>query len=169
MSDMNVIILLLPVLFMIHDFEEIIMFRKWLTQNSTDISNRFPKLRTILARANAISTPAFTLAVAEEFVLLVVISFSAVYYSYYYLWLAAFMAFFLHLFIHISQCLVFRRYIPGIITSVLLVPVCICILNQILIKTAFTYLQVAALSAVGFLIMIVNVVLTHYLIGKLKI
>ena len=50
MTEINILIALLPIIFMIHDFEEIIMFKPWLTKNSTEIKRRFPKLDAFLTK-----------------------------------------------------------------------------------------------------------------------
>jgi hypothetical protein len=169
MTYFDFLVLLLPVVFMLHDFEEIILFRRFLKKNGANIAATFPRLKAIIVRANTITVSAFTLVVAEEFLIISAISFSAVYFSYYYVWIAAFMAFFLHFLIHIIQCLVFRRYTPGLVTSLIFTPACIYVFKRLLIETSYTYLQIAALSAAGIAIMIINLGAMHYLTGKLKI
>ena len=73
--DLNTLVLILPLVFMIHDFEEIIFFKKWLSNNRNILIRRFPKVATrLLPHFENISTASFTLAVAEEFILISVLS-----------------------------------------------------------------------------------------------
>lgn len=166
MSSFDFLVLLLPVAFMLHDFEEIILFRRFLDRNAAAMATRFPRLSGFIARAGTITTPAFTLVVAEEFLLVAAISFAAVYYHYYAIWVAAFMAFFLHFIIHFAQCILLRRYTPGVATAVLLSPACIYALKESLATTAYTYASIAVLSVAGVLAMVLNLIWMHWLAGK---
>lgn len=38
------ILLLFPIIFMIHEFEEIIMIEKWMNKNRSDFDRRFPRI-----------------------------------------------------------------------------------------------------------------------------
>lgn len=169
MIPFELLVVALPVIFMLHDLEEIIFFRRWLVKNSTIVIAKFPRFEKLISKANAISTPAFTIAVAEEFILLSAISFAAAYTNWYYIWIAAFMAFSLHLFIHIAQCLVLRRYTPGVVTSFLLLPLCVYIFNSLVAEGICSAAAIAVLSVTGIVIMIVNLLLMHSIIGKFKI
>lgn len=48
MEEIQILIALLPILFMVHDFEEIIMFEPWLAKNRAELKRRFPKFYTFL-------------------------------------------------------------------------------------------------------------------------
>ncbi len=124
MSTLLFLMTLLPVVFMLHDFEEIIMFRPWLRRNSDELKARLPRFEAFLTRCGLFdySTSAFAVAVCHEFVLLSVVSYGALYAGAYGWWFAAFMAFFLHLFVHVGQWIVYRKYVPVIVTSVLSLP-----------------------------------------------
>lgn len=43
MTKLETIVLLLPIVFMIHEYEEIIMFQNWLGNNRNELKRRFPK------------------------------------------------------------------------------------------------------------------------------
>lgn len=126
MTDLQWLMILLPIVFMIHDFEEIVMFEMWLYKNRGDLQRRFPKLEKFLTRNGffAYSTADFAVAVAFEFVLLSAVCYLSVGMENYGWWFAAFMAFFVHLWVHIVQWLVYGRYIPMIITTFLALPYC---------------------------------------------
>ena len=72
MSTLLFLMVLLPIVFMLHDFEEIIMFRPWLSRNRDELKTRFPRFEAFLTKRGFFdySTSAFALAVCHEFVLL---------------------------------------------------------------------------------------------------
>ena len=111
MSTLLFLMTLLPVVFMLHDFEEIIMFRPWLRRNRDELKARFPRFEAFLTRRGLFdySTSAFAVAVCHEFTLLSVASYGALYTGVYGWWFAAFMAFFLHLFVHVGQWVIYRK------------------------------------------------------------
>lgn len=124
---MKLLIAILPIVFMIHDFEEIIMFKPWLTKNREELKRRFPKMERFMAKNSLfdLSTSAFAVAVMHEFLLISAATFVSLYFDDYSVWFAAFMAYFVHLFMHIGQWVLFRKYVPVIITSILTMPYCI--------------------------------------------
>ena len=61
-----ILIYLLPILFMLHEFEEMVMLPAWIEKNEKELSRRFPALRSKLS---FLQSPAFGIAVCEEFVI----------------------------------------------------------------------------------------------------
>lgn len=55
MSTLEKMMLLLPIVFMFHDFEEIIMFRWWLRKNRSQLQQRFPSVEKFLAKRKMFS------------------------------------------------------------------------------------------------------------------
>ena len=140
--DFKIIVWLLPIVFMIHDFEEIIFFKSWIMKNKEYLSEKFPRLsKRLLFRLEKMSVPAFSLAVAEEFVLLSIVTVFSVIYGSYLLWFGIFMGFFIHLVVHLMQWIALRRYIPAIYTSIASLFYCIFSLNYIL-KTSCLRLMI---------------------------
>ncbi len=110
---------LLPVVFMIHEFEEIIMMKPWLNKNWEKLENKFPK--KVVEKMDVyrqLSVSAFSLVVAEEFILLAVFTFIAVEFEFYDFWAGLVIGFLIHLLVHVVQFLVFRKYVPFILTSI---------------------------------------------------
>ena len=164
---MDQYIWLLPLLFVFHDFEEIIGMRAWTARNAADICQRFPRFAFIF---NSTTTEGFALAVAEEFVLLLIIcglTFTGNR-AFNLLWLGTFIAFSLHLVVHIGQVVVIRKYIPALATSVLVLPLSIwliadCINNSDFSPIEITIYSLAATVAVG-----ANLLLAHWLARKFR-
>lgn len=111
---------LLPIVFMIHEFEEIIMMHPWAVKNRARLAERYPPLVSRLAGLyGSLSASSIALAAGEEFVLISLATYLAVEYHLYAMWMGLFAAFFIHLIIHVGQGLIYGRYVPVILTSVL--------------------------------------------------
>ncbi|MDR2948933.1 MAG: HXXEE domain-containing protein [Prevotella sp.] len=164
MDKFNIIVWVLPIVFMVHDFEEIIFFKPCIQKNGMYIKERFPFLTKLFDRLEHLSVPAFSIAVFEEFVLLSLVTFVSVMLGYYNVWLALFMAFFIHIIIHIIQWVILSRYIPAIVTSILVLPY--CIFGFISIITIFSLPEILIWTAIGLLIMILNLYFAHFLASK---
>ena len=156
-NHLNIVTLLL-VVFMVHEFEEIIFFKWWSRKNGQILRDKYPK---ISARLDSMSTAGFTVAVAEEFILLCAITFGCVFLNIYYLWLAVFMGFSLHLLIHIAQWLFFRRYIPAIVTSFVALAYSVYVFRVITSQNIFTIPEILLWSGVGILLTGGNLLLAH--------
>ena len=116
-------LLLLPLLFIVHDFEEMSKREKWVSLRGDSIKARFPLMNKTVDLLSAISSRAFSIIVAEEFVVIsAVVMLSVFKTSFHILWVGFLGAFTLHLLIHFFQALMLRGYIPGLITSVMLFP-----------------------------------------------
>ncbi|SPY35947.1 Uncharacterised protein [Porphyromonas cangingivalis] len=127
MDHLVFLMAVLPVVFMVHDFEEIIMLESCLRDHRTELRTRYPRFEQFVARQGLFgcSTSAFAVGVLHEFVWLSTFSLCGVYFGLYGLWFAAFTAYSVHLLIHMGQWLIHRGYIPCIITTVLTLPYCI--------------------------------------------
>lgn len=117
---------LLPVIFIVHDFEEIIFFKPWLQKNKAEMFRRFPKpAKRIYYYYGSLSTSAFATAVLQIFITVSVCTFLSLYTNSYGLWFGTFIIFFLHIIVHIVQWLTYGKYIPVIISSILSLPYCV--------------------------------------------
>ncbi|MBN2223834.1 MAG: HXXEE domain-containing protein [Deltaproteobacteria bacterium] len=117
---------LLPIVFMIHDFEEVIMFKPWIDKNAGFLKKNFPRLAArMLPDMEGLSTSSFALAVALMFLIVSTATLIAVEFGLYALWAGALIGYFVHLIIHLGQFVVFRRYVPVVITSFVTAPYCV--------------------------------------------
>lgn len=110
-----------------------------------------------------LSTPAFVLAVAEEFLLLSLITVGSVFSDNYFLWLAAFMGFFVHLLLHIGQWIILKWYIPGIYTTFFALIYCIYALYKIVSNNVFQISEIVLWTIIGFGLVGVNLLFAHKL------
>lgn len=150
--------MLLPLVFLIHDAEEIIVRRRWMDRNADEVMLRFPWSEPMLTHLKAQSTRGFCLIVAEEFLLLAFGVVCMIYVSA--LPVAALMwGFILHLFVHIGQGILLRRYVPGLITSIILLPYILLGIRVLTLEfSAFTNL---ILAVAGLFIVALNLLVMH--------
>lgn len=160
MNNIQVIIWLFPILFIFHDFEEIIFMQPWISKNRHYLSERFPTLsKKLLPHFDNITTSSFALGVAEEFILISIITVISYVMNWYSLWAGLFIAFTLHLVVHCLQTLIVRKYVPAIVTSIICLPICIYIIKHIV--QLFTLDTVVLYSIFGFIIMVINLCVIH--------
>lgn len=122
--DKEMIMWLLPLAFMFHDFEEILMMSAWSKRNTAYIRQHFPQLAGRFLE-HPHSTAAFSLAVAEEFILFSIFTTLAVQFQWVTWWTALAAAFMLHNLVHIGQWILFKRYVPCIVTALITSVYCI--------------------------------------------
>jgi len=156
------IIWLLPIVFIFHDFEEIIMMEAWLKRNENFLQNNFPIIgKRIISMYKNLSTASFTIAVAEEFLILVLSVILVLEYNSYVLWAACFIAFSIHLILHIFQWIVIRKYIPAIITSLLSLIYAVISFQHLLSANLFSKAELILITIAGLAIVAVNLFLAH--------
>ena len=160
MNDIKVMVWLFPILFMFHDFEEIIFMQSWISKNRNYLTHRFPALsKKLSSHFDQITTSAFALGVAEEFVIISIITVVSYVTNWYILWTGLFITFALHLVIHCIQALVIRKYVPAVITSIICLPICIYIISNGM--KLFPLNDVILFSVLTFALMAVNLILIH--------
>jgi hypothetical protein len=168
-TQLESLLWLLPVLFMLHDFEEIIMLRPWLTREAGHLAQRFPFLAArALPHLQRLSTSAFAVAVAEEFVLLSFLTWLVVERAWYALWAGVTLAFFIHLVVHAAQFVVYGRYVPAIVSSAVVGPLSLLALCQVNASVALRWPVVAGWTGIALVAMAANVALAHVLAARFE-
>jgi len=150
----------LPILFIFHDFEEIIFIKPWIRRNHQYLSVRFPNLsKKMLPHFDTITTSAFALGVAEEFMIISAITVISLATNWYWFWIGMFFVFTLHLIMHCIQALVFRRYIPTIVTSIICLPICLLIIMKMMKYIPLGTAILNTAFCLGFVL--INLVIIH--------
>lgn len=147
-------LLLLPIIFIIHDMEEIVGFG-WFFRNNPRLFDRYPK---VMDMYRDLKEMPWKLGVYEEFIPFFGVSLLAYYFPSDVLnsiWYGFFMALTAHFFIHIGFSLKIRKYIPSVITSAAGIPVSILILYKCAQLMTFDSYSVAFVI-VGIVLMIGN-------------
>jgi Protein of unknown function with HXXEE motif len=167
--DIRLLIALLPIVFVFHDFEEIIMFRPWLEKNRAEIKQRFPRIHTLFNdHVDGLSTSAYAVAVLHELFILALVTYLSLYFNSYHWWFAAFIAFSIHLLVHIVQWIIFGKYVPFILTSILALPYCAYVLIEFLKMTDLTYGQLLIWAGLGIILTIASLVPAFFLASRFE-
>lgn len=110
---------LFPVLFMFHDFEEILTVEKWADSNRDNVLGALPSFaRKALLPSFYCGTRRFAEDVLYVYSFIVASTILAVFFSVYLPFLAALSLFFLHSFTHAFQALYLKMYTPGVWTAI---------------------------------------------------
>ena len=167
--DVKFLVMVLPLVFMFHDFEEIIMFKPWIQKNREEIHRRFPRFDSMLGKNHdKLSTSGYAIAVLHEFTVITLITCLCVYFNSYHWWFGAFAAFSIHLLVHIGQWIVFRRYVPVIITSILALPYCAFTFREFLRINDMTTGQMLIWTFVGIVITIASFFPAFFLASRFE-
>ncbi len=158
-SETNFLIALFPVAFMIHEFEEIIMLKPWLTKNRELLQERFPEIAKFLEKYGLfeLSTSAFAAAVCYEFILVSLITFASLYFQSFNWWFAVFMAYFVHLFLHLIQWVIYKKYIPVVLTTILTMPYCFYTVIVFFDEVKMSFMELIVWTFVGIIFLIIGV------------
>ncbi len=170
MSPLSVLYLVLPlpIIFIIHEVEEIVTQHKWMEANKDKLTNRLPRLESIIYRLLQLNTKGFAIAAFEELIVLLLVT------AYVLvggpgaaeIWSATFMAFSIHLLIHVAQAVAVRGYIPGLVTTLLTLPY--AYLGMQSICRAYSLYEIVIYAFLGTVIMLLNLNFAHVLGGKFK-
>ncbi|SDN48335.1 HXXEE domain-containing protein [Acetanaerobacterium elongatum] len=158
MKQLTLVIWLFPVVFMIHDFEEIIFMRPWFKKRKDELQKRFPRFAKKIAQSAKRSTAAFAVGVLEIFTLLAAFNVLAYCFDWYWLWYMQFAAFAVHLVFHLVQSIAMRGYVPAMVTSVLALPYCVWAFMVVAQLNMFTVLQSVLLTMAGLVVISVNMI-----------
>ena len=153
------------VLFMIHEFEEIIFIKKFIEKNKVV---KYMKNELFLKKkANYPSTETISLMIVEEFIILSTLLFIASEFSMYEIVLSLFIVYIVHLLPHIYDALRYRKFSPGSRTSFIIFPLGILIIwNIILNKKIHLVILILCVIIIGFL-MILNLLFLHKISKKI--
>ena len=154
-----------PLAFIVHDGEEIVIQHKWMLTHKDLLIQKFPKAKRVISHLSSLSTTAFAMAVLEELILLLLatayILIGGAYATE--LWIALFMAFAVHFVIHIAQGVMVKGYVPGLVTSILMLPYAYFGISKICEEVSGD--KLLHLSILGIVAMIINLRFAHW-IGK---
>jgi hypothetical protein len=166
----EILIWLFPIIFMIHEFEEIIFMRWWLEKYREPILNKYPNLgKRAIGQFDLISTEAFSLIVAEEFLIVSVIVVISALTTNYDLYAGLISAYSIHLLSHLIQTIVIRKYTPAIITTVLTGFFCGFVFTRLISSELLSFNRTFIYSVVLTLVVFINLKLMYYVVRKIKI
>ena len=158
---------LFPIVFMIHEFEEIIFLPRWLRRNRLFISKN-PQMADNLDSWD-LSTTAFAAVVLDEYILLAAITLVCVEYRMYSLFAAVTIGYLIHVCIHVGQALFLQRYIPAVGSGVFTAAYNCFSLYYLNMLQLLNWNSVAFLSPLVILFIGLNLVSCHKIVKVLEI
>ena len=168
MSALSVLYLVLPfpLAFIIHDAEETFVQHRWMLAHKESLVVKFPRMRPMIEHLSALGTKAFAIAALEELMVLLAATCYVLIDGTYamQLWSALFLAFSVHLLVHIVQAVCFRGYVPGLVSTILLLPY--SFLGVESIWYAMSAMELTLWGAMGIVLMIANLRFAHWLGSK---
>jgi hypothetical protein len=145
MNTMDFFVWLFPVIFMIHEFEEIFMVEAWAERYKEKIQRVWPTKKPFgLDNAGPYLSATIGIGIFAEFILMLLICLLCVIFQNYYAWVGIFVGFLFHFFWpHLAVCIKFKGYVPGMITGAIIFIPSIWVLYQ-----AISILQYGLLAVV---------------------
>ena len=119
------LIWLVSCVFIIHDFEEIVVMERWLQKNEKDVLTKLPlKFHSYFQKLFPKHTAGFALAVLVEYIVIMICTFIAIFEKQHE-WavigvLSIVSILFLHCFTNIGQSIMLKSYTPGVFTAIIL-------------------------------------------------
>lgn len=153
---------LFPIIFMLHEMEEIIGLKIWFEKN-IDIVKKYNILKKLY---NIFSNEGFAIAVLEEYILCIIITSISVFWKIHIIWIGAFIAFSLHLLVHIIQSIIIKKYTPALISSIALLPISIFLIYKAIYYLKYDFLNILFFSILFIIIMILNLIFVHWIMKK---
>nr|WP_144928746.1 HXXEE domain-containing protein [Paenibacillus bovis] len=172
MVDIQTLIWLFPIMFILHDFEEIIMVEKWLKTNSKTIYDLLPeKMADRVIQQFSMTTAQFAVAVLIIFLFVASSTIMANQYlldgsfGNIHFFTIVSLVFFLHAFTHIGQAIILRSITPGAITSIIvIIPYSIVLYPSLFENEVISWSTIFV--SLPFCFLIIPVVLFAHWVGK---
>ena len=162
----KIIYTLLIVVFMVHEFEEIIVLNIWLIKEKDHLQKNFPKIGTkIYLQYSKFTTAGLALAIAEEFILISLFIYLAILLPNMYIWAAILIGLSIHFFVHIISWIIYKKFVPAAITSILALPYCVYGLIVYVNNETYKIGMLIIYTIIVIIIFLINLRFMHYL-GK---
>jgi hypothetical protein len=172
-QSVRTILWLLPLIFLIHDGEELLTMPGWIATHQNEL-NRLASINESIAESiRSLPTTMLQTAIAIGLILFLFIVVTAgAFFSngkgfWFYAYLCLLGILFLHVFTHLAQTIFFAGYTPGVIGAVIaIIPGSLYIYNR-LFKSEFLTVKTAVISALIGLVLFVPGALLAQQIGRI--
>src|SRR6266498_3312040 len=126
--NIQTLMMLFPVVFMFHDFEELCFLESWIRKNADYLRNTFIGKNWLTLEGY--STSAIGIGIMMMFLFVSATSILSVMFNLYALFFAAMIVFAIHNLFHIVQPILLRRYIPAMGSSIITLPYSLYVLSS---------------------------------------
>jgi hypothetical protein len=125
--NIQTLMMMFPVVFMFHDFEELCFLESWIRKNADYLRSTFIGKNRL--KLEGYPTSAMGIAIMMMFWFVSATSILSVMFSFYTLFAAAMIVFMIHNVFHIIQPILLRRYVPAMGSSIITLPYPLYVLN----------------------------------------
>jgi len=153
----------LPILFIIHDFEEIIFAPRWVRKNWETLSTKKRPLFGAITNSSV-----FAVGVLEELIILLVISSLSMTNFGSIIYLSTMVGYTIHLLAHLLFCFQYKAYVPGVVTSIIQLPFFVLWIIRIYNAMSVSIITILFSSIIVFILLVGNVLFLHRLMGKIS-
>ncbi|MHC5227061.1 HXXEE domain-containing protein [Enterococcus sp. LJL99] len=146
--------LLFPIVFMLHELEEIALMPDWIHQQK-----KKKQVNKLVENLPETSARSFSLMVLEEYLLLLLMMGICWYFSFVSFYAAVIIAYNLHIIVHVAQSLCLKTYVPGLFLGIISFGV-----NSLLLSyfSAFFELKIVIFCVpIALIVLIGNLFLIH--------
>ena len=127
--NIQILMMMFPVVFMFHDFEELCFLESWIRKNADYLRNTFFGKNWL--RLEGYSTSALGITILLMFLFVSATSILSVTFNLFGLFAAAMIVFTLHNLVHIIQPILLGRYIPAMGSSIITLPYSLYVLHDL--------------------------------------
>lgn len=153
--DLNSFFLLFPSIFMLHEFEEILLFPRFMRRN--------PKLQQQFL-ASTFTPSRFNAIVCQEFILLLIVLGLSIYFESFDIYITVIIAYIYHVIGHIIQSILLRQYVPGVLSGIITAVYCT---GRIYDMVSANY-WLLAYSFITLLLILVNIAVSFKILQMLQ-
>jgi hypothetical protein len=147
--ELILIALSLPILFALHNLEEVIVYEYFMRKNRAKFQKRLPKfLATKITKiAGGHTTASFALGITILTLIFTAISYLAIWQNshfFWLIWLATTLVFLAQLIVHVVSAIIWRGYAFGTITAIIFLPIFIIMISNFLPLMTFSWPEIIA-------------------------
>ena len=156
------IVIPMPLCLILHDAEAAATLRGWMQHNESGLAKRFPRFEKLIRHFGKLDTLAFCIAaIAELLIALLVIALLIILECYFVVWVfvCLYMAIWGRFIVHIILAVVIRKYVPGLITSIITVAYMACVSMPLYIY--FQWYDIVLFALAGTIFMVANMIVAH--------
>ena len=152
--------------FLLHEIEEVLVVRRWMTCHATTLQKRFPRMQSLLAVLSRVRTLPFIVAVAEETLIVVVCTAVALCGGGFVAWWCCVAAYALHVVVHCVQAFAVGGYVPGLVTSLVSLPY--CVVAVMAVAGLFPIRNLVLWGLLGAVLTAANLYMMHSVIARMS-
>lgn len=152
MDNIKSIVWLLPIIFMLHDFEEIILVGSWKKKYSKELEESTMGKRPY---THFHDTASFSTTIGIIFLIYTIGTLVCVVIDNYYFWFGMMAGFILHFSIHYKDTFKFKHFVPGVVTSIVFLPICFWAFWRAIVLTGYSNTSIILASIICSIITII--------------